>query len=165
MSLRETLNERRWLGIAIGIGICVLGLALAISRFYAGSAPASLKVFFSDDDGKTWFADSGAKVPPFDHDGKPACRARVYRCGAGAPFLNHLESFPPEIKTSIEAGAGTPPNEQQTLMLERANAAYALAKKPGDKKWLNAHAGPAYGKVVTPSCPDGSDRDLVEVLP
>ncbi len=35
-------------------------------------------VLYSDDDGKTWFADSVYRVAPFDHNGKTAVAAQIY---------------------------------------------------------------------------------------
>ena len=40
--------------------------------------------YFSDDDGKTYFQDDASKIAPFDHNGKQAVSAYLFR-----PLLFH----------------------------------------------------------------------------
>ena len=66
----------------------------------AGSAVA--KAFFSDDDGQTYFTDAADKIPPFDHKGKQAVTAYVFRCNGGKPFVGYLEMYDPQTKKVME---------------------------------------------------------------
>src|SRR5579862_9820782 len=96
MNIRKKMNEKPALGLAIAGAICAVAIAFFAWQFsgrrsvdaaYAG------KTFFSDDDGRSWFIDDESKLPPFDHNGKQACRAAVYRCGSGKPFVAYLQKY------------------------------------------------------------------------
>src|SRR5207237_8725398 len=90
--------------------------------------------------------DDANKVPPFDHKGKEADRARVYKCD-GKTFVNHLERYTPDAKKKMEAviskgGAGDP------------TAAGALqetgmeVKQPGHGDWRRIGEQPAFQELV-----------------
>jgi hypothetical protein len=95
-------------GVAAATGIAALLLAVLFTTAGGcdGTRSAARKPprqFYSNDDGATWFAADASNVPPFDHDGKVAYRARVFKCGTGAPFVSHLERYAPEAKKKLEA--------------------------------------------------------------
>jgi hypothetical protein len=165
VGIRETLNDnpRLTTGVTVGIIVVVLGIIFWSMR---GSAPAgagtkaSNQAFFSDDDGKTYFADDAKKLPPFDHNGKEAVLARVYRCG-GKPFVNHLERYTPDAKTQAEAtiaknnGASNDPT-----LLEAIRPTGYEVKAPGQKEWIK-FGDPRAGEVQRPKCDKPDELEVV----
>src|SRR5690349_18057960 len=104
MGVRETLKEKPWIGgVIAAVFILVAGGVLA--RTYWPQKQANLaKQYYSDDDGKTWFADSLYLVPPFEHNGKIVAVAHVYSYAGGAKqFCAYLAKFTPEAKQKLEA--------------------------------------------------------------
>src|SRR5688500_20263081 len=107
MGLRETINENQGMTTAVTVALILLVVGYIVYTIARGGpggagAPVPAQTFYSDDDGATWFADSDSKVPPFDHNGKQAVRARGYKCG-GKTFVNHLARYTPELKQRLDA--------------------------------------------------------------
>ncbi len=166
MDIRKTLNEKPALRLAVAGAVCAVALALLAWQFSGGRSPDAGyagKTFFSDDDGKSWFIDDESKLPPFDHNGKQACRAAVYRCGSGKPFVALLEKysdkqladFEQQKKAAAERDPKAPPPKGMSLQTPME------VKRPGDSGWTPCPGEPkfdnaAYQKVVNPVCPDGS---------
>ena len=159
MGIRETLNEnpRFTTGITIGIIVLVLGFigwqiwgGLGSSTADGGSSGGT-KAYFSDDDGKNYFADDATKVPPFDHGGKQAVRAHVIKCD-GKTFVNHLERYTPDGKKKMEAMGGKPPVGDPTAV-EQIRSNGMEFKRPGDKDWIRGN-DPRVGEVTRWQCKD-----------
>src|SRR2546429_9827812 len=90
MGIREALNHRTRLAIGLSALLVVAGVGLCLWASSSG-IPASIKTaYYSDDDGRSTFVDEVDKLVPFDHGGKQAVRAFVYRCGSGKPFVGYL---------------------------------------------------------------------------
>src|SRR5687768_16389120 len=114
MGLRETLNEnpRITTGLTVALIVVVLAWLLWPSGGGTGGGGAggtgggggTTQLFYSTDDGKTWFPDDAAKIPPFKKDGKDAVRAVVYKCD-GKTFVNHLERYTPEAQKQMAAAS------------------------------------------------------------
>ena len=71
MGLVETIRKKPAVGATIG-SVCLLTALIVLYSTQVGPSrfsPPKL-FYFSDDDGKTFFADDANKVPPFDKDGK-----------------------------------------------------------------------------------------------
>lgn len=120
--------------------------------------------FYSDDDGKSWFIDDASKIPPFDHDGKKAVRAVVYRYDDDKKFVAYLERFSDAQLPQVQAVIAAHP-EQASHWLHGA----MQVKKPGSLKWIEPGDGNvantiAYEKIITPEAPDGS-KNLSPILP
>jgi hypothetical protein len=161
--------DRQWLNDHKLVVAAVLIVAIAAGAFviHRQFTPVSRDIpvgqnFYSDDDGKTWFADSAAKAPPFDHGGKLAYEAEVYRCGDGKPFVAYLISYEPDDKAAIEAAA---PDRIRYVMADAATR--QLVKRPGGPTWvkLAPQTTKEYQTITTPRCPDGSTTNLVPEAP
>jgi hypothetical protein len=160
VGLRETLNNNSKIttGVTIALIVVVLGYII-----YAGTghgpggspAPAKDRVFYTDDDGATWFADDATKIPPFDHNGKQAVRARVYRCG-GKTFVNHVERYTPEVQKRLQQAQARSAGGGDVVAAEVAGIEI---KSPGEERWVNAN-DPAATKIMHPKC-SGGDLELV----
>jgi hypothetical protein len=158
MGIRETINEKPVVGIGIFGSLVVIAIILVVwqvlrSRPHATPLVVTDQVFFSDDDGKTWFPESKDKLPPFMHNGKPAYLAKVVRCGdSGKPFVAYLEKYPDDVKRDLEARlkSGTSQNT-----IARAGIRDLLAKKPGTGEWVSRSDVSRYEEATHVDCPEG----------
>ena len=157
MGLRETLNENPRLTTGLTIGLIVVVLLIILWNSFgsgggarADSEHATKQVFFTDDDGKTWFPDDGKKVPPFSHGGKDAVRAYVYRCG-GKTFVNHMERYTADGKKKLEGvyASGKPINDP--TVMESIQVTGMEVKSPGDAAWVKA-SDPKAAAIMQPKC-------------
>jgi hypothetical protein len=101
--LREIINEKR--SISLGVAILMLLLAGIYFAFMQRPQPRSKgdKVFYTVDDGQTWFIDSIYKTPPFDHDGKIAVRAMVCSYDNGRrQFCPFVQQYKPDMKETLD---------------------------------------------------------------
>ena len=165
MGLRQTMNEKPALSIGFTAGIILLAIIIIVYELSGGrgssaSSAAMSQTFFSDDDGKTFFADDISKLPPFNHNGKMAYKVAVFRCGSnGKPFVTHLERFTDEGKKKMEemkAKSGrTYTGMGAMTMME--------VKKPGQTQWvrLSNETSKQWSDVMRPTCPDGSTPEPV----
>jgi hypothetical protein len=92
MNVREKLNDGR-LGIGIGIAL----IAVAAVSIYLYVRPTSPRVnatelYYSDDDGASYYKDSVYNFPPYDHDGKTAYQAMVFD-DSGKHFVGYLVRY------------------------------------------------------------------------
>src|SRR4051812_16280853 len=104
MGIREKLSTNKHLGTAAGVGLFVIAAFIAVRTFWPVKQANLDRAYYSDDDGKTWFADSAFRVAPFDHNGKTAVVAHVYNYADGKKeFCAYLAQFTPEAKSKLEA--------------------------------------------------------------
>jgi hypothetical protein len=168
MTMREKIFQNPRVGGAVAGALILLGITSIFLQIRGSSVPvAASKLFFTVDDGKTWFADSADNVPPFDKDGKQAVRAFVFRCSNGTEFVNHLERFKPEAKHTLE-NLNTPnPDHKGPANLAAIQSAYnggRELKRPGDAKWIDAGNFREAGQIIAVKCPTGG-ADAVVVDP
>jgi hypothetical protein len=151
VGIRETLNKSPALttGATIGIIVLVLGYIFWHS---SGGGPVTtggkVQAFFSDDDGKTYFADDASKVAPFDHNGKQAVRAWVYSCN-GKKFVSHLERYTPEAKVKLEQARAQAKGD--LTVLDAIQMTGVEVKKPGEGAWVK-QTDPRAAKITQPDC-------------
>ena len=169
MGIRETLNQNPGLTTGATAGIIILALGFIIwsnfSDSEGGSAPS--KLYYTDDDGATFFPDDIRKFPPFDHGGKPAVRARVFSCDGGkTKFVGYLERYTPDAKARLEkAGAGKPGSAADVGIMEDVSMNGVEYKKPKDTgAWLK-QSDPKISKVMEVKCPDGTREKLEVMMP
>src|SRR5438874_1930788 len=115
MSIRETMNRNPKATAVIAIAGAALALYLVIwlQNFLGPPSIAVTKVFYTTDDGKTWFADDADKIYPFDHDGKQAFRAYVFKCNHDAPpFVVALGRINEAGRTKLAEFRAKPRKEQ-----------------------------------------------------
>lgn len=167
MGIRQTLNEKP--GIAIGIAAVILVAAgfLIIRQFTASTPgqqltkPVGDEAFYTDDDGATFFSDTMKKLTPFKHNGKDAVRARVYKCGTGAPFVGYLERH-----TAAAA-------QNKTLAMEMPNrpnfGAVAIfeIRRPKDKTWtpMDEKNQTKAIEIMGVTCPGDPNGTPVQIYP
>jgi len=147
MGAREWLNQHPKVAIGGGVVIVILAIGLVVAQVLAGrhkypSGPP--QAYYTVDDGKTFFADSTDKVPPFDHEGQPAVTAYVYQCG-GQKFVGYMERFTPKFHDYVVAHGRTP---------EAARYGREL-KRPGEPNWLPSGDLVKVAQIEDVKCPNG----------
>jgi hypothetical protein len=174
VGIRQKLNDNPAMSVGVA-AIVIAGAALVAFRtscsgdaVEARSGPPS-RQFFTTDEGPSpqLFVDDATRVPPFDHGGKPAYHARVYRCPHGKQFVACLDRFnEPDRKRLQEAvdrakaiNGHAPPADSFFNAIE--------VKKPGDKEWvrLSNATRDRYEAIVKPVCPEGSTAGVERVIP
>jgi hypothetical protein len=175
MGIRETLNQKKGAATAIAIGFLAAALGLIIWQVTAtGQASGPPQLYFSADDGQTYFKADATNVPPFDHGGKQAVRAYVFKCG-GKRFVGYLERYNADAHKAVlarqgkqSAPAAAPPAQPEgpgALREGKARADYGTfygadvygreVKRPGDKDWVPSSDFSKSAKVTNVKCPDG----------
>jgi hypothetical protein len=155
MGIREKLNQHRNITIGATCAVILLAIGLLVwqtrGASAAGSATVGGKLFFTTDDGKTWFIDDAKNIPPYMKNGKEAVRAYVYRTGDGKEFVGFLERYSPAGKKTLDA-AMAKPAEQQMEDPFLATAGAVQWKKPGEATWVSVNDPRAeeIAKVVSP---------------
>jgi hypothetical protein len=106
------MNEKPAVAAGVAIGLIVLAVVgiLWYSGSIGGGGPAGAdgigdaQRYYTVDDGKTWFADSYNKIPPYEKDGKTAVLAKVFKDldNGGALFVGYLTRHTPEAKRMLE---------------------------------------------------------------
>ena len=153
MGVRETLDRRKNVTLAI-CGIVILGAVIVI---FAESRSTSIqrldRAFYSDDDGQTYFVDSVDKLFPFDHNGKQAYRAYVFKGGDGATFVGYLARYTDSAKSKLQELMARPYNEVAQQIADAESAGTEI-KKPGDLTWC-PQTSPRTADILLPKSPNG----------
>jgi hypothetical protein len=172
MGIRQTLGEKKALGIAAAALALILGaVAVAYQVSEMGPAkPAAPQTFYTDDDGKTFFTDSTALMPPFDHKGKTAVRAYVYECN-GHRFVAYLERYTDQAKRMVkeledDVKNAKPGDKPPANLAELMNARRfgREVKRPGDATWVSIGSKEG-GKVQAVHPPPGLSGEPQLVTP
>jgi hypothetical protein len=139
------------------LAICGIVIVAAVIIIFAESRSASLqkidRAFYSDDDGQTYFVDSVDKLFPFDHNGKQAYRAYVFKCGDGTTFVGYLARYTDSAKSRLQELMARPYNEVAQQIAD-AESAGTEVKKPGDSTWY-PQTSPRAAEILLPKSPKG----------
>jgi hypothetical protein len=168
VGLREKINENKTLATVITIAILVIAMIAILIQVFSSSNPANApgQVYFTADDGATFFADSAEKIPPYTQDEKTFYGARVFQCEDGTRFVGVMERYTPAAKTKLDAFFAAKVEERDFNIPSRYdNERYKEVKKPGtgDAGWVPA-ASPAGQRVLQVPCPDGKG-EAIQVQP
>jgi len=74
------------------VAAIALGYQMFSGREVVGAAAAT-SVFYTDDNGKTFFKGDPDKLPPFEHNGKQAYRCDVFHDAGGKEFVGLIYRF------------------------------------------------------------------------
>ncbi len=147
------------------VGALVIAVALALGLSLRSSLGPErgariTQAFYSDDDGKSYFAEALAKPSPFDHGGKLAYRAYVYRCSdSSITFVGYLARQAPDEKP--QGAMGSTADAVKAGAAQGKSAGLTEVKKPGDSKWV-AINGADGTTIINVTCSDG-ERPLAVV--
>lgn len=150
MGIREKLNHPASVVVVVVLFLVTLFL-IWIGRDKESSAQTFInKAYFSVDDGATFFVDDANKLPPFDHNGKPAYRCMVYtKDNRKTLFVGYLLRYPVDAKTKFEASLKS--NDPGKSMREGTIlAASAEVKAPGQGEWIST-TSPAAVAIMNPA--------------
>lgn len=165
MGIREKLNQNAGLSMGVTIALIVIALVVIISQLRPRKpAGVTSKMWFTTDDGATWFKDDASKAPPWDKDGKQAVQAYVYKCPKGKAFVTYLRRYTPAalemFQVDIKAGFA-PRMSEEVVGYQNVEI-----KKPGDKEWKKMNEPrEELRKVTTFTCPDGTTQGMEFVYP
>lgn len=176
MGIRETLNKNP--GIATGVTIAIIVLAIAFPKYgilwyippfssvFDDTPGPITHLYYTTDDGATWFEDKADKHAPFDKDGKQAVRVYLFSCdGKKTKFVGYLERLTPDAKAKAEALQKKIESDPAAMMeMESIMQDGYEVKKKGDAKWVKRNT-PEGDAIIQPSCPDGKTDNLEVVLP
>jgi hypothetical protein len=168
LGIRETLNENRKLTIGVVSALIVLALTFVVISLVGGGsgvvdAPEPVKMYYTDDDGATTFVDDATKLVPFERNGKPAVRARVFTCDGGkTKFVGYLERYSPEAKAALDKVKGT---RQEAAMLDNIQTGGMEVKKAGPGNRWTRQMTPEARPILNVRCPDGKTENLEPVSP
>lgn len=167
MGLRETLNEKPGLVAGAAAGILLVAVLLIGLQMFRTPDPmrqgTGNQQFYTTDDGATLFADDATKIPPFDHQGAQAVRAKVFTCDGGKTrFIGYLERYTAEALVILRPPPGAEPQGDAAFMAMESGLE---AKRPGDPRWVPMRNAPEFRRITTVTCPDGTPGPLEAVLP
>jgi hypothetical protein len=165
MGARESLSKHPRVTIGITLAVCLLAVGyLVMSMFGASLQAEPRKVWFTDDDGKTWFADDAARKPPFDHNGKPAVMCFVYTCDGGkTKWVSHMLRYTASSKKKIQEAAVRLKIPEEKIE-PGAMAMEVKEAGTGEGGWVSTQ-DPRAAQIMELRCPDGSKGDIIEVDP
>ncbi len=141
ISIRETLQNR---AAGLVIAAILFAAAITIGAHYLWPNKWSrinpYEVFYSDDDGQTYFEDSIYKLAPFDHNGKIANIAIVYTDGQ-RNYVGYLERYTPQARKQLQDFYDSHPDTPYETINLMASPQISLngmeLKMPGkDQPWL-----------------------------
>ena len=169
MGVREAIDRHK--GWAVGIAaVGVLTVAVFAWRQVGSSsgvgAVESAQAFYSTDDGATYFSAPADLIPPFDHEGKTACRAAVFTCDGGkTKFVGYLEKYPAAAKARLDAARDAGKRGDRSAAPAATAAGDIEIKKPGAAAtWVNRRSREA-AQVLNVTCPHGTSGQPVLVTP
>lgn len=154
MNIRETFEKNKGLSIGLAIGLIVIAGLILFWDTRSGVPDNLAKSYYSVDDGKSYFADDLRKVYPFEHEGKQAVRAYVFKCKDGSDFVGYLERLTSAGQTRMQTLLAQP-QDQSGSDIAAVMATETEVKRPGEAKWTPI-SSPAATAILSPHCPDGS---------
>jgi hypothetical protein len=167
MGVRQALNENPIIATAAA-GILIVAALIFIfwhlSDGHRHHITVAQKMYYSDDDGKTYFADQAYKMTPFPGpNNRPAVQAMVFQCGSGKPFVAYLSRYSDEGRKTAEKVASDP----RIPVAFRPNPTLIEVKKPGTKTWIkfDPKNPKSYVDATMPKCPEGGSNFPRPVYP
>jgi hypothetical protein len=156
MGVREALNRNPAITTGATAGLIVVALGFIIWTTFGGNSGGGYdphgKVFFTADDGATYFVDSADKcyTPP-KLNGKDSLYAHVFSCD-GKKFVGYLERISADAATALAAHRSAPDAKGPSVEGIIANG--REVRRPKEVAWVKANTD-AGAVVIEVKCPDG----------
>jgi hypothetical protein len=166
MGVRSVIDKHPKVASVVAIVLVLVGVSVSAFSLWPTRQQPLTSAYYTDDDGKTWFADTINKVPPFDHNGKQAVRVNLYTCdNSKTAFVGYLERCTPAAKKKLEAAfaaaAANGKSMASVVMTPDITTFGTEIKRPGDSKWISRGQYPDSFKVMDVKCPNGGTLDSV----
>lgn len=171
MGIRETINKNPQVVTSITlvmIGAALLGMGWQLVCDRVPEEMVGDQAYYTVDDGKTLFVDSGQRIPPFEVNGQQAVRAMVYTCDGGrSRFVGYLQRY---SQQTLDALAAMPTTAEATDRKSDYRKFAILsqgveAKRPGEEQWIPLAMDERFQAVMNVACPDGTTKDLKAMVP
>lgn len=163
MQIRKGLNRHP--AIAAVIVVVLFTSAAAVVALWVnarrGVPERVARVYYSSTDGNTFFADDTNRIYPFDHNGKPAYRAYVYRCNDDQPFVSYLARYTDAARARLMELGASPTSDAAAEAAQLRNTAIEV-RRPGDSEWVGLFTAAGQEIARHPPCPDGGRAVPVE---
>lgn len=162
MSVREALNRYPKMTAAVTIVAILLAAGSFVYMRLPEKPPkVQTRMFFTADDGKTWFPDQATRLAPFDRDGREAVEAHVYRCG-DREFVGYMERTEPEARKKLEELMKGGVNAGNAPQIGVLRGTKAQRKKPGDADWVGVmEDNSAFNVMAKVTCENGKASEAV----
>lgn len=154
LGIRETINKNPGISTAVVVCMVVVGLVAIGLELRGDDGKPPSKNFFTTDDGKTWFADSADKMPPFDHDGAKAVRCYVFK-GKSGEFVGLMEKYSDNTLKDLA---------RRDPKVPLHDAPPSMVKKPGEKNWKPV-GGDEEAMILMHIKGPGGEEDIERVMP
>lgn len=173
MGIRQSLSEHPKTAGGIAIAILVIAIAAIVHTGVSQPEPSPINMYFSNDDGTSYFGGEGAKLFEMQERTKPAYPATVYTCDGGThSFVAFLTRTPMRLIIKIKQvsaqaqkiRAQSPVNDPKVQQIEsqlnglRNSAGNDVdVKRPGAaNKWVAINSVEGRNIVNNVKCPRGS---------
>jgi hypothetical protein len=150
MGVRESVNK---LNPKVAASICCAMIAVAggIVWWASRESPVGVgpTVFYTVDDGKTFFLDAANRTVPFaTPDGKEAVRAFVFRAEGKEPYVGYLQKFSPEASKRYTG-------EGFAEFMRSLRDDEVFFKSPGESSW-HQRGSPGHKAALAKSAAPGA---------
>jgi hypothetical protein len=166
MSVREKINSNKMMGFLIAALLLVVATVQAAYFLWPKPHQSATGVFYTDDDGQTYFMDSIYKFPSWDHNGKEANIAMVYSSDSGN-FVAYQVRYAPAAQKQLQdlyakAQRGECPlaDVNRLMTTEQIGFAGKQVKMRGSQKWVDMTKMP---RPIPVKAPNGGDA--LRVIP
>ena len=154
MGLVSGLRESPRIGAAVAMATIAVAGFFIFRELHSPKPPDVVGVYFTIDDGRTWFVDDVGKCPPCDHNGHEAVRCMLFNAG-GSDFVGFLKKYTDEARSKIMANIPCSNDE-----LNKGT----LVKRPRDANWVPL-SDPASQQIVDVKDPNHPNTAVSPVLP
>jgi len=160
--IREAIKRHSTLTVGVMAVLVLAAIALSMRNTSFSPPTASVRAFYTTDDGQTCFVAEADELPPFEHRGKTAYRVWMFTCDGGRTKLpGYLERYTSQAKKRIEAGLKE--HRSGKGPMPPIGPGDTEVKKPGSgAEWVSSANVAEAAKVTRVTCPGGAgDAQLV----
>jgi hypothetical protein len=158
MGARQLINERPGLSAVVGGILCLASASLILLAQRDGSVRPPRQLFFTTDNGQTFFTDDATRLAPFTHDGREAVQANMFTCDGGRTrFVAYLQKYSEVYKKAVNNHSH---NVSPDVMKKGM-----LVKRIDDKNWIPLNSPAARKMMQEIKCPDGTRNNLEQLFP
>jgi hypothetical protein len=165
VAIRESIAKHQKLS-AVGSGTVLIGAILfCVWNQRAQTLSPPTRWYFTVDHGKTWFVDDINKVPPFEHKGQQAYRARIFTCDGGSTeWCGYIERCNPKVKAKVDESVARGVPMRDLIRLITDNMEVQRPERP-DSAWVPSNKAREYAEVTGVKCPNDPNNYPIPVVP